>query len=270
MFGEGSFAESVLGRITLVVLFTTVVGLVLFMLFLINRVVAPVVLKYAVVAAVGLGAGFNTRSMFPERSAIFRVLTAFFAIFISLGVLNVFSRGFIGLNLLRAYPSLTPWEGPISFGLAAVCAWLALRGWSGSAREIIVEPRAQSAPVTIVEPAPRTRQTRRAPGSFASSLTSLRDRTIARLSALAPAPRRTTTKRRKPAKTKTRRATRPVRRSAGVHLSGEVEHMCPYCLEPVVKNDRRGVKVCKVCKTWHHADCWAITGVCQVPHQYVN
>jgi ribosomal protein L37AE/L43A len=56
----------------------------------------------------------------------------------------------------------------------------------------------------------------------------------------------------------------------GVLLSGEEEHVCPYCLEEVVKNDRRGVKVCKVCKTWHHGDCWAITGVCQVPHQYVN
>jgi hypothetical protein len=36
----------------------------------------------------------------------------------------------------------------------------------------------------------------------------------------------------------------------------------------VTKRDPRGVKICKVCKTWHHADCWAITGVCQVPHEY--
>lgn len=44
------------------------------------------------------------------------------------------------------------------------------------------------------------------------------------------------------------------------------EHRCPYCLDPVSRNDPRGVKECEVCHTLHHADCWAITGVCQVPH----
>jgi hypothetical protein len=23
---------------------------------------------------------------------------------------------------------------------------------------------------------------------------------------------------------------------------------------------------CEICHTLHHADCWAITGACQVPH----
>ncbi|RPJ20663.1 MAG: hypothetical protein EHM33_27995 [Chloroflexi bacterium] len=44
------------------------------------------------------------------------------------------------------------------------------------------------------------------------------------------------------------------------------DHRCPYCLDPVSRNDPRGVKECEVCHTLHHADCWAITGVCQVPH----
>jgi ribosomal protein L37AE/L43A len=43
-------------------------------------------------------------------------------------------------------------------------------------------------------------------------------------------------------------------------------HRCPYCLEPVKRNDPRGVVECDVCHTLHHADCWAITGTCQVPH----
>lgn len=44
------------------------------------------------------------------------------------------------------------------------------------------------------------------------------------------------------------------------------DHRCPYCLDAVTRNDPRGVKECEVCHTLHHADCWAITGVCQVPH----
>jgi hypothetical protein len=23
---------------------------------------------------------------------------------------------------------------------------------------------------------------------------------------------------------------------------------------------------CKICHTLHHADCWAVTGACQIPH----
>ena len=55
--------------------------------------------------------------------------------------------------------------------------------------------------------------------------------------------------------------------STHVRLFGEVEHRCPYCLEVVVKKDARGVKICPICQTHHHLDCWNITGMCQVPHQ---
>ncbi len=51
-----------------------------------------------------------------------------------------------------------------------------------------------------------------------------------------------------------------------VRFTGSVEHRCPFCLEIVKKKDPRGVKVCPICHTHHHADCWAITGTCQVPH----
>lgn len=56
--------------------------------------------------------------------------------------------------------------------------------------------------------------------------------------------------------------------SSEIHLLGDVEHRCPFCLEIVEKNDPRGVKICPICHTRHHADCWAVTGTCQVPHSY--
>jgi hypothetical protein len=58
-----------------------------------------------------------------------------------------------------------------------------------------------------------------------------------------------------------RRARRPE-----VQLASTEDHRCPYCLEIVQPNDRRGIVECKICHTLHHADCWAITGTCQVPH----
>ena len=52
-----------------------------------------------------------------------------------------------------------------------------------------------------------------------------------------------------------------------VRLVGEEEHVCPYCLDEVVKGDERGTVVCPECGTWHHQDCWNLTGACGVAHR---
>lgn len=52
-----------------------------------------------------------------------------------------------------------------------------------------------------------------------------------------------------------------------VKLMGDEEHVCPYCLEEVVKNDSRGVMVCPECATWHHKDCWDVIGACGIAHR---
>jgi len=52
-----------------------------------------------------------------------------------------------------------------------------------------------------------------------------------------------------------------------VKLVGEEEHVCPYCLDEVVRGDERGTVVCPECGTWHHQDCWNLTGTCGVAHR---
>ena len=52
-----------------------------------------------------------------------------------------------------------------------------------------------------------------------------------------------------------------------VKLSGEEEKVCPYCLEEVRKGDSRGVVVCQECGTWHHEDCWTLSGSCGIAHR---
>ena len=66
--------------------------------------------------------------------------------------------------------------------------------------------------------------------------------------------------------TRTRRRPLPVRKSSGVKVIAKAEDRCPYCLEVIEKNDPRGVVVCEICETPHHADCWEAGGRCQVPH----
>ncbi len=57
-----------------------------------------------------------------------------------------------------------------------------------------------------------------------------------------------------------------LRRKPKIQLAVYEEHRCPYCLEPVKRNDPRGAVECEVCHALHHKDCWDITGACQVPH----
>jgi hypothetical protein len=54
--------------------------------------------------------------------------------------------------------------------------------------------------------------------------------------------------------------------SDGLRVMGVIEDRCPYCFDIVKRSDPRGVHVCPTCGTPHHADCWAITGKCQMPH----
>ncbi len=68
----------------------------------------------------------------------------------------------------------------------------------------------------------------------------------------------------KPAARKPKKAR--ARGRSEIQLAKVEEHVCPYCLEPVVANDPRGMVECKVCHSQHHGDCWEITGACQVPH----
>ena len=50
-----------------------------------------------------------------------------------------------------------------------------------------------------------------------------------------------------------------------VKLMGEEEHVCPYCLEKVEKDNPK--VICPECGTWHHQDCWDLTGTCGVAHR---
>lgn len=293
ILGEGSFVESLVGRVLILVLFTSLVGGVLALLFVVNRQLPPAFLKYGVLAATGVAAGFGTRRLLIGRPLFLKLGVAVFALTIALGVLNVISLGYVGLNLLHAYPNNPQWDGAVQLAFASALSWLALRAWAITVHEVVVEPRYSPAPVPA--PAPRSarrsasyrrrrparssRRSRRAiagatspsPGAAFSDWMA---RVATQLGGLLPSPSGGTSTRKRRAtqkatKTKPHRQ-RLLRRGSAVYLSGNVEHRCPYCLEEVRPNDPRGVKICKVCKTWHHGDCWAVTGVCQVPHQYVN
>jgi len=279
---EGSSLGSLLERIAIVMLITAVSALLFLLFFQQDLQVSREVLKYALFAALGLVAGFSARYLLATQTFYLRLFSGFIALIAALVMLNLASRGLVGLDLLRLDLSATPWDGGLSLGVSAAACWLALLAWTRP-RPIMVEPR-QAAPTPAApesapqEARPTVEQPRLSPPRRAASpplittLETWRAGAAAQLARLVPGRGPAGTRKRKLAEKPGR--SKPgqwgARRSRSVTLSGLTEHVCPYCLDLVRKNDRRGVKICKVCKTWHHADCWAITGVCQVPHQYVH
>lgn len=167
------------------------------------------------------------------------------------------------------------WADPIHLVICLLMTVMALRAWqrtsySDSPAVIEVDPISMS-PVV-----PQTRWTIRTPSSSSSSNGRARihqpDGWFARLR---PSPRvgtrsnggarSTVLKEAKKGSTAVRSRRKRSRRKA-IEFALTGEHRCPYCLDPVTRTDARGVKECEVCHTLHHADCWAITGFCQVPH----
>jgi hypothetical protein len=170
------------------------------------------------------------------------------------------------------------WADPAHLGVTLMILVLSLQAWRRPAVPSISQP-VEIAPVPVT-PAPRATRSRR--GRRATSASNSQSRVRASRSLhTRPRPGAATGTRphsnnghRSPvlqdAKKKKDSVVRPKRRRSRrkpqIQFALLEEHRCPYCLDNVTRNDPRGVKKCEVCHTLHHADCWAITGICQVPH----
>lgn len=206
-----------------------------------NRGLLPVVLIPTSAVGVGLTAGFISRWSLLYRGHALRWLVAVFGLFVGLVLLGWVSAGELGLDLSGLPRPHTDWTSLGQIGLGAWAAWMAVWAWS--------RPRERAAPRADVHPLETIGRVRRVrvPSQRRAA------RPLVQIG-VRPAP---------PART---RRTRRASRRSSIRLASAVDYLCPYCLSPVDPNDDRGVVTCPICHTPHHADCWAVTGSCQVPH----
>ena len=241
-------------------------------------------------ASLGLLIGFATRWVLKDRHSLIQGLASTALCLIGLTVVGYFTNWISGIGPLQAGLVPVHWLDwahltlrlPLQFSrssmdlldlahivIAADTSWIALRVWKQT-------PSMGGAQRPM--PAPRVRRPARSrPSSNA----------VAPSAPLEPIPAptrsgaRSRVKRKKagravisrpaPAIHPMRSRTQPIAKSSlhrrpAIHFAVHEEHRCPYCLEPVKRNDPRGVVECQVCHTLHHKDCWDITGNCQVPH----
>jgi Prokaryotic RING finger family 1 len=249
-----------------------------------DRSTLPLAVALAATSGVGLAAGLVVRWSMPDRPGALRWLVALAASLIGLLTVGLLTNGAIGILPRPVAGGRTQWAELAEMVASGGLAWLALGAWKRRepnlneealrARAAVAVPamRPTVLPPSASPPPPRTSSRRRpAPemaraeippaaaspsgGGFGAAWRRMR-------AALGwpQAPRLET-----PEPTRRRRRRRS---PTDIRLTGVTEHRCPYCLELVSNGDRRGVVVCPVCHTPHHADCWSVTGTCQVPHEY--
>jgi hypothetical protein len=185
----------------------------------------------------------------------------------------------IGSRVLFIFSEMD-WADLVHLGISLGIMVLSLQAWRRPAAPSAPEP-IEIAPPPVLLPPPSATPARRGRRSSSTSNRSARvrraDVSSSQLTpSSSPQPRvRSSNGSRATAGPRVKKMKEPTVRPKKKRLSHRKpkiqfalveEHRCPYCLDAVTRNDARGVKECEVCHTLHHADCWAITGVCQVPH----
>jgi ribosomal protein L37AE/L43A len=253
--------------ILLVTLLTFLTGLGLLLYFQMHALNNPIIERAIIILVIGLIAGFSARIILRKWHMFWRVLIPFFAVGIGIFLLDkIFPKNYELVFIAR-----TPWSEPIGIdlvqiGLGYVMGLLALFiGVRRKNQQRTIRPQ----PVSKEKIKSRS-STRQAKKLFLFRKTSAERKKQLSKKISKKIIKKPIFRRSMPVQKTTRIiSTRTHRlRKKDVKLLGETEHRCPYCLELVQKNDSRGVVICPECKTWHHKDCWDITGSCQVAHRH--
>jgi hypothetical protein len=275
-------SRMLLRKLATVFLVGLVAGVGLSFVGLANHTISPAVFEWATSAGLGLISGFTARRALRDHTGLLRVLASISTLIVSMLFIGWISGGDVGLVLRRQVRSSADWDGLLRVTIGATSAVLAIAAWNY---------RRVRTPTDYTERAPHPEDPgpaagRASPGLTDRAKTALRGvgRGLQTGFALRADPIRRGFSRRVRAWESMWRDSRLSQRlpewnlSTGllrrresrqrghVRLLGVEEHRCPYCLDVVERHDPRGVVTCKVCHTRHHADCWAVTGMCQVPH----
>ena len=216
----------------------------------------------------GLVSGLSSRFILRKRHGLIRFIVAIAILVVGLLAIGLLTNWEIGLSPLQFWRKTINWIDVIELAVGTVTLFLALRAWPVRMPVAVVEvPVPEPQPQALqLQPRPQT-SSRARPRRKIVGPTSVADRPIRNRK-----PRKKPEVKRpapiiagKPSSSSKRQALRR-KPLVHVHLSKIERHICPYCLEPVTRNDSRGVVECEICHTLHHGDCWKIAGVCQVPH----
>jgi hypothetical protein len=266
------------GKLVVLILFVAGITALVVLLNFNQTRLTPLLMTIFAVSTVGLAVGAGSRIFFYKWSGFVRFIINLVIVPIALFVLGIFTNWKMGIG------PLDPWirgvvasDQLIQLGCGLLVAQLALEAWwkTPSRREDYVqEIRYSSRPDEQMQTSSSMQSNYPRPShlQLQENLTFLpRGNSNLKFAKKSKTQNRSTRRSEKVVLAHSAQPTRLKRkrlfqRKPNLQISHFEDHRCPYCLEEVKRNDPRGVKKCKVCNAVHHADCWDITGSCQVPH----
>ena len=248
-----------------VVLFSVIIALAIgiYFLFILKPETQPLVRLVFTDLSLGVAAGFTARIQFGQRSLFIRFITAAAALITGLLLIGILTGWSSGIGPFIFWRNTIDWVGLVHLTLGMGCIFLTLEAWSKpvqvipNSNPVATAAHAAGRPKIKTAARPKRKRKQAAVSSRAAANTESTSSEIQ----ITPAASRTKAHRKQTKSNGNHSQAKPQ-----VRLSSVENHLCPYCLEPVVRRDPRGVVECEICHTLHHADCWAITGSCQVPH----
>lgn len=291
-------SDSFMRKLTILLLLVVNVSLGIVLWFRLDRDLPLLLPTFFADACIGLVAGYGARFVYRNWNLASQYTTAILAMLVGMILIGSLTKSVLGIGPLGFGRDASTQFRRLSFdstlstqlrdlkldpltlidfskmeasdaahlAVSLLLTILSLQAWRQASRQVIeveplghaqieVEPRNIGVSVSPVEtheprqPVTWFRSPAPSPAPRPRIRTKNRSRTEVRKAAKASAPRKSRSRRR-----------------PNIQLAVVEEHRCPYCLDPINRNDARGVQECDVCHTLHHADCWAITGFCQVPH----
>ncbi len=257
-------------KLVLLILLTSAYSLGLVLLFDKRSDFPHILFNVFADCTVAVVAGFGVRLILSKRNWFIRSIAAVIMVLAGLTILGYFSQWEIGLDVPQLLDGYVSWLDISHLSVGILGALSALWAWKRSRPSTQVVEVPNPAPVLPSRPRSNSNQFDRLrirrPQNWSLNLRGMSRSGVRASSGNGSRP----SVRARP-KLITRHSDKPKRRNATfrqahVQLALVEDHRCPYCLEPVQRTDPRGVKECEICHSLHHADCWAITGTCQVPH----
>ncbi len=245
----------------LALLFLLSISTVIFIYFFfrLRPEIYPLVQNIFADLMLGVVIGFAVRIILAKRNWFIRILAGTAVLIVSLLILGVLTGWQIGLSPLRFWRTTIDWFGLVQLCLGISCMLLAILAWQKKEiTEPVIIPTVENLATIPADPGtqptrnPRKRRFRtphaeaiihgNTPKAEVSDSATMNNQ-------LHP-----------------QSVTHQTKKQPIIRLSSLEKHLCPYCLDPVLPKDPRGIVACEICHTQHHGDCWAITGFCQVPH----